>query len=251
MTDSPDKAKRDSMIERVRKLSRMTTAAGASEAEAQMAATHMARLIAEYNIGQTELTVKVDAQHCIMDEFMDASTRRTPWSTTCRAVAELFSVRYYFTNRLEDLFDIGVPVSTFVVVVYGFPTDVAATLGMFQIIHNAISHESDIFWAGLKGRQSSKVAARESFELGMANRLAERLKEIKLAQTPASAGRGLMVLKDQLVTDQFAAMLKTKGMRLGTARSLEIRDRGAFAAGHVKGGAVSLQPGVGRTHQLR
>src|SRR5712675_2366720 len=129
-----DTLKRDSMIERVRKLSRMTIANGASETEATMAASKMAQLIAEYNIGQSELTIKVDAQNCVLDEFIDSSSRRTPWAECIGTISTLFGTRCYSTVRAEDLFDIGVTTDCFVARFYGFPTDVAAAIGMCTII---------------------------------------------------------------------------------------------------------------------
>lgn len=247
-----EKSKRDSTISLVRKLSRMTMEAGASEAEAKMAASRMAKLIADYNIGQSELTIKADAEGCIFDEFTDASDRKTPWTATIRAICELFSCRYYYQTRLEDLFGIGVEVETFNVKVYGFQTDVAAAMGMFQIVHSAIGKESDAFFLSLKGGKKAKLTSRESFELGMAHRIAERIKELILAKTPptTSTGRGLIVLKDQLVTQQFAQKLANMKIRLSNSPTIQIKDRGAFAAGHVKGGAVALSKDVGQTRQI-
>jgi len=247
MTDSPNR--RDSMIERVRKLSRMTIANGASETEASMAASKMAALIAEYDIGQSELTIKVDAQNCVLDEFIDSSSRRTPWTNAVGSISKLFGVRCYFEPRSEDLFDIGVSMEVYVARFYGFPTDVAAAIGMCTIIHNAIGHESDLFVANIKGKRAM-LAARESFELGMADRLKSRIMELVVAKTPMSQGRGLIVLKDQLVTDQWAQKARELGLRLRPAQSIAIRDRGAFAAGHVKGGSVALNQAVGHSKRL-
>lgn len=243
---------REDIIQRVRRLSRMTIENGASETEAALAATKMAALIKVYDLQQSELTIKADAQNCILDEFVDSTPRKTPWMETCKAMSKLYSVRYYYQQRTEDLLDIDCPIDVTAIRVYGFPTDVAAFLGMCAIIHNAINHESDSFFSALKGGKRQKLAARESFELGMAHRLRDRIMELVLAnQPPPSTGRGLIVLKDQLVTQQWADKVKELGLRFHSVGAISIRDKGAFAAGHVKGGAVQLhRGGLGQTRLL-
>jgi len=231
---------RDSIIEKVRKLSRMTIANGASEQEALLAAAHLERLIAEYDIAQSELTIRADAQGCLLDEFVDSSDRQTPWMTCASALSKLFSTRCYFETRQEDIFDLGFLVTVRAVKFFGFQTDVAACLAMCAIVKSAIDTESTRFARSLR-ESKSKPARVQSFELGMADRISDRLEEMALTQKRIrgeSTGTGLIVLKDQLVTQQWAEQMR--GLRLRPTQLIRVKDMGAFSAGRVVGGAVSL-----------
>lgn len=81
----------------------------------------------------------------------------------------------------------------------------------------------------------------------MARRLAERLREMKLAQERTdieTTGRDLVVVKNQIVTEEFAKL----GLDLSYGKSKRNRsvDARAYSAGQTAGNKVALNPGVGQ-----
>jgi hypothetical protein len=231
---------RDAIIDRMRKLSKMTTAHGCTENEANTANAMLAKLAAEWDIQQDELTLKADAQGCIRDEYLEVQTVRGEWTRVMGAIQNLFAVKVWFTARAEDVLDIGVAMQVRVVNVYGFPVDVAGALAMTTICHIAIATESESWKKANKVRRKNALL---DFQAGMASRLYDRISAMK-PQFKAATGSSLIVLKDQLVRNEFAQYCREHNLKLYATRSRQITNHGAFAAGQAAADRVSLNGGA-------
>ncbi len=218
---------RDSIISRVRKLQRFTIANGCSEAEAQAAALKVAEFIAEYNVTQSELSLRDDALHCITDEFIEMSGSVGDWTACAVKVSKVFGTRIWYTHRTEDVLGLGIPSKVTALKFFGLGTDVAASIALTSILYTALNSES-----------SKYRGDRTSFRLGMIDRLNKRLADMVPAQRQNGTGTALMVLKDQLVTDEFAKL----NLRLGYRNKQAGKpvNQSAFAAGAAAANRVGL-----------
>ena len=231
---------RDAIISRIRKLKAMSQANGASENEANMAMGLLAKLMAEYNIEQTELTLKQDAHGCIKDSFT-AISGLDLWTEACWPIGKLFNCKVWRSPSTLEI-DADFSISTIEMNFYGYPQDVEACLALCQIIYLAIGQETNRFIATQpKGKSRAKKEAIHSFSYGMAARINERINDLLPPPAGASQGRGLMVLKDQIVTDKFAEYCRINDLRLGRAASIHITNPAAFHSGRAAGSNVDLQ----------
>lgn len=221
---------RDAIIARIQKLRKMTETAGATEAEAQTAIAMIAKLMAQHGLTETETQLKADAEGMITDYIILWQTGVDEWSMLPAAIGKLYHTRPYYQRGTEDILEIGQMTSCTYVKFFGYPIDVAAACATMQLCATAVNVESCAF----KGRAIDKY----SFRKGMIDRLRERIQEITTQRdATAPTGTGLMVLKNQLVREEFARV----GPRLGNTH---ICDRAvnasAVAAGRAAGERVDL-----------
>ncbi len=218
---------RDALITRVRKLSKMTTANGCSESEANFAAEKIAAIMAEHALTQDELSIKADAAHCIQDEFIFFGKDFGEWYALTGAIARLYSCRTWGSyERNEDILGLGFSTQVKPFVFYGFATDVCAAISTMSICFTAVATEAD--------RQRSK---KRDFGMGMVARLCQRVNDMKKV---VPTGTALIVLKDQLVTAEFTKL----GLKLGKARASTRKiDSAAYAKGFAAGAHVNISSG--------
>jgi hypothetical protein len=220
-------ADRDALAARVRKLQKMTQANDCSEAEAAFAAERIAAIMAEHQLTQDELSLKEDAAHCVMDDFLLFGQSVGDWYIIQQSIARLYVCKAWQRSvRLEEIPELGFshPVRPFRF--YGLPYDVVACISTMSICYTAVATECE--------KQKRKA---HDFGFGMITRLAQRIDELK---PKFKTGTGLMVLKDQLVTDAFAK----EGIRLRTthAKARDV-DQAAFAKGFAAGDHVNIHGG--------
>lgn len=234
------------LLGRLRKLQSMTVANGCSEAEAHTALGILARLLAEYQIDDTELSLReAIPQGCETASFEEIAKGVRDWSECAWPIAKLFHCRAWRQRRVEDLLGLGIDVEFTRINFFGLPEDTAAAVTMLQIVNVAISSETERWLVRqgkprrgkLGGENYAGVVA--SFRAGMIVRLRERI--LELCPSPASgqsSGRALLSLKDQLVTEEFAKL----GLRLRVGRNAlrGVASAGAFAAGQKAGSGVRL-----------
>lgn len=227
---------REKIIAKIRKLAAMTKANGASESEALKAADMLAKLMAEHHVADTELSLKRDARGCLMGEFrvIDKAKRgvRPNWQKCGARVASLFSCQTYLSSSEEDILGLGFTVPIQIRKFYGFPEDVEAATVLMTIIHTAL----------ISASEKQKKREQNDFELGFVDRINVRLQEMIDRKTAAKpTGTSLIVLKDQLVTEEYAKYLRANDIWLGYgARYGEGRNNAAYAAGSAAGSRVDL-----------
>lgn len=223
---------RPELIERLRKLSKLTTQNGCTEHEANSALTKLMALMAEHGVAQSELHVREDVRGCIQDYFPDLSTKAQPWQYCVTTIAKLFTCRAWLSKGQEDVLDLGFEQEITFVKYFGTPTDVAACIALSSIICIAIRTESDL-WS--KGKRPNKNAV-DSFEMGMVNRLNERLRAMT-PPPPISNGKDLVVLKSQLVNAEYAKL----GLNLSKSHTRTSNlNAGAYHQGQSAASRVDL-----------
>jgi hypothetical protein len=229
---------RDQAIERIRRLSRMTTENGCTEAEALTASAKLHAMMQEYNVGLSELDIKAAAAlGCVADTFASIGATLDDWFRACSPIGKLFEVKHYFKHETEELAP-GVEVRLNIVTFFGLPVDVAASVAMAQIVANAVSHEAVAWGKATKTRAAAKLT---SFRVGMIDRLIERIEE--LGRAPKPQGYGLVIVKAGLVTEQWAAYCRAHDLRFGHARfggAGQRVDPGAYGAGRARADGVRL-----------
>lgn len=244
MSETPDQIARTALLERIRKLQRMTTDRGAGEHEALQAAAIAARLINEHQVSQSELQIRLDAKHCIKDALTYIGKDPAAWRRVAISIERLFGTICWVEQSKEDPFEMGFTVDVASVVYYGFPLDVAGSIATLAIIAQALD-------TGLESQGRVAKVKRESFEIGFCDRINERLKEMRQRSQNAfrEASKGaLVVLKDQLVREEFSKM----GVKLRrSSRSHKTVDSEAYSKGRASGGIVGLDPRVSGQEQRR
>lgn len=223
---------RQELIAKLQSIRQMTTANGCSEAEAKTALRMLQRLMAEHQVAQSELDIKVEAQNCTTDEFTDISGKRGAWEQCVLEIGRLTGTKSWFAPREEDVLGLGFTQRVVHCRFFGLQTDTQAAVVLTAIIHAAMVTESER--SGLRARDLP------AFQAGMAERINERLRLMRETQKAemhrASKGQ-LVVLKDQLVRAEYAKL----GLRLSTRTSRTIRmNASAYAAGKAAGGRVDL-----------
>lgn len=244
--NQPDEAQgaRQRLIEKLRKLQRMTTERGASEAEAAHAAAMYHKLVLEHQIASSELEIRADAKNCIKDSYTVIRSKRAEWDTLAIGIEKLFGTICWMEQTREDLLGLGFEVETISIVYYGFPVDVAGSIATLSVC--ALAMEQAI--AELPKRGLKKIE-RESFEIGMAKRIRERLSELrKISQNEIKGQGALVVLKDQLVKDEFSKLGQKLYRSAVRERSI---DGASYAKGYAAGNAVNIGAQSIRTGQAR
>lgn len=230
---------REKIIDRARKLAKMTQTNGASEAEATLAAKLLSDLTEEFGLTQTELTLKADAKGMIADFFQSLEKRRhkrgqtiaPPWATVGFATSKLFSTRAYLSTDHGDPFDLGISVPVIKLNFYGYPEDVAAAISLTTICYIAMTSSAE--------KEKTKEE-QLSFEIGMADRLKERILQLKAERETRFIGTSLIVVKDALVTQEYKNYLRDEGIRLSSSAPSIPLNSAAYAKGQEAGSRVDL-----------
>jgi hypothetical protein len=218
---------REAIIERLRKLSKLTVENGCTESEALNAATRLAALMREHNVKATELSVRADAQRCIMDMFLDLGANGHEYANVTASISRLFQTRCWRSRATEDVLEMGFMQEVNYIKYYGTEADVVASMSLLTICYTAIATE-------LEHAKIKRVRSRSSFRMGMASRLAERIDAMRVT------GTQLIVLKNQLVNDEFARYCADTGLRLSKGRHTAASDVAAFRAGEAAANRVNL-----------
>jgi len=232
-------SKREDLLRRIRALMAKTTENGCTEAEAAMAAAHVDRLMGENDVDLTDLEVR--DQTCIQIKVPTGTGKWHPVEQVVVAVASFTDTKVWKTEgRLNT--DINF---------FGLATDVEIAEYLTYLFRRALERETaavgmlDFNWQRMTNLQ--RANARESFGLGMAKRLSERLKELKSKRdwtTEHATGRSLIVVKGAVVTEQYAKL----NLNLTYGGGKAIRDPNAFRDGQKAGDRVTIQQGVGDSY---
>lgn len=227
MTD--DKV-RDGRLAKIRALMARTTANGCTEAEATAAAAAVDRLLAQYEIDLDEVGVR------------DQEVTRFD-------IAALHHPVRYASQSIAKFCDCMVWSDKPNIVFLGLEIDTEIAEYLVSLFMRAIDRESTNYVAfngeyAMKDRIGQNNMA-QSFQVGMAGRLGERLAHLKSSRdfTQKAGGFDLVVSKGALVKEAFG----TLGISFRSAgRGATIGDRAAYAAGKTAADGVSINQGVGR-----
>jgi hypothetical protein len=224
----------DSILRKLRALMAKTVENGCSEAEAKMAAEAVDRLMGEYDVQLDDLTVR--STKCDTRRIVTHSPRG-PIRDTIMAIARFTDTKTWIVSngKTED-FEF-----------FGMEPDLDVAEYLLWLFKRSIDRETINFPMGnreyMKMDKQRRTEARISFGCGMAQRLAERLTELKSKRdwtTEHTTGTSLIVLKGQLVTEEYAKL----GMKLGKTVGLKVLDGAAYAKGREAGDKVAINQSV-------
>jgi hypothetical protein len=215
---------------RIRALTEKTVARGCTEAEAMAAAEMVGRLLERYALTMEEVDVRQEP--CVAVEVPIGGQRRRPIDACVPAIARFCDCKVWLARAQKQAH----------YVFFGFETDTALAAYLFAVIDRAVRTEV----AGFRGARPVLTGtllrqASDSFQHGMAVRVAERLEAMHAQREAAvvaqrSTGTALILARHQVVEDAFRA----SKVRLHSLPSLTLRRNAAFRAGMVAGERVNL-----------
>jgi Protein of unknown function (DUF2786) len=249
---------------KIKALAAKTVDAGCSEHEANQAMEMVGRLLEQYNLTMEEIDVREEICKTIYVESRSHSRGPIDWCVT--ALADLVSAKVWYApsnkwtgRRSRYAF-------------FGQESDLEMIQYLYNVIDTAIASETETFKQSdyYKNCPTHRKSASVSFARGMANRISDRLREIKkhnleelrrkeqelYEAAPDSAlgeeavrnnrvkGTALIVLKGKLIEQEF----KKTGVRLGNyyyGRSTGGRDWTARGLGASAGDKVNLSRPIG------
>ncbi len=228
---------KEDIIRRVKALMEKTTAAGCSEAEAMTAAETVSRLMNKYDLQFTD--IKLAEQANCQEADYDVGFQRTPTFYVCNCIAYLTDTRAWVRTN---------PNKSLSIIFFGFETDVAVAQYLYKICDRAMLWAWMDYKAKSDYKQSTtkqRKAIQNGFDVGMANRINERLRAMKDEQRRenSASGRDLVIVKGPIVE----AEMERLGISIGRARAGGSRpmDGAAYRAGQDAGAAVAFNKGVG------
>jgi hypothetical protein len=222
---------KETIMARIRALQAKTTASGCTEAEAEAAASTVDRLLEQYELTIDEVTIKTstDVEMTTIENVGHHAVRYA-----AKGVSEFCDCKVWLDNHDNDL------------VFLGLEVDVQIAEYLTLLFWRAIDRESGAYTLLNPDYTLSPRSERESmkwsFEVGMAGRLAERLKTLKSKRDFArqQTGTSLVLAKQPLIDGAFA----TLGISLGQSRGRRAEHNHAYLAGRTAAEGVSIGQGI-------
>lgn len=223
-SNDPEVAK---IIARIAALEMRTTDRGFSEQEAYLAARKLSDLLNKYG-DEIEATSIVEYPTEAV-QIETGRKRRAPVYYTMRAVAAFCDCKHWVQKDHDGVLTYHI---------FGLRQDSYAAQSLFELIEQMFERErqefqmSDAYRAYDRG---GRKAALHAFEHGLANRITQRLDEIKhesREKAQSSNGRDLVVLKDRKIEEDLDLL----GMAFSSrALTRTISDTAAFEEGYRRG----------------
>ncbi|SPU55909.1 Protein of uncharacterised function (DUF2786) [Brevundimonas vesicularis] len=219
-------SERERIAARIRALRAKTVENGCTEAEAMAATEKLAQLLADYNMTMDEADLRASP---FGDHVHDAAgTVGLKLWKPASAIAKLTNTRYWTGGRAAPTR------ITFV----GLTHEVEIAAYLLAICERAMRTESAAIMRAVRHLPHIKQAARVMpFLDGMADRLAARILALI---PPQPTGRGLVVLRNALITEELAR----RGVKIETGSARRPMNWGAYRDGQRAGDGVALNPGV-------
>ena len=232
---------KESILNRIQKLLKMSTENGASENEAMLAADKAQKLLQEHNLSIADL--KDDSQTEPMDSE-DVEVDRDLWKGYIRnATAKLYFCKTYTTMKLDKHYK-KVKVITFV----GRKSNRMVATEMCKYFINTVDRLAAEEFREVPGSRASINKMSHAFKQGCASKLSRRLNdrynEIAPEYIPQGNPDGLPVLykNEQMAITKW---LEQKGIKLRSSSSrMSVRDRVAYSRGSQKGNGIGINTQV-------
>lgn len=219
---------REALLARLRALAAMTVENGCTEAEALVAAEKLAKLLADHNVTMDEAEVRATP----FDRHVETNPGEVGerlWKVA-RGIAVLTDTRWWTSGPGVHPVEIGF---------FGFDHEVAVAKYLLEVCAGAMRRAEREMHASLALLRPARRTLRiRPFLDGMADRLGERIAAMK---PPRPAGRGLVVLRKQLVDAEAAKI----GLEIKTRAALGSRTHeDDYRAGRRAADQVALNRGV-------
>ena len=189
------------------------------------------RLLERYALSMNEVDLRDAA--CLLARVPAGGKRRRPVDTCVPAIARFCCCKVWLER--EDDGDAHY-------VFFGFETDVALAGYLFTVAAAAMQTELLRFRADRSSLTGTMHrTASTNFQMGMAQRIAERLEQTQAAREEAIAtqrpvGTALVLARQHTVEDAF----RERKVRLRAQRGVAFRADGAYQAGRAAGERVNI-----------
>lgn len=221
---------REAIARRVRALLAKTVENGATESEAIAAAEKARQLLDAHRLTQADCEIEAEP---IEDTIIDRpnASKIAAVDYCLRGINKYCGTKSWFHTRGGAR----------KIRIIGLTSDVQMAIHLYRMLADTIKSESAIF---LRDNRTYTVSPRrmsQSFQVGMAIRVCDRLTEMAAALEPTAKtanGTALVVVKNALVKEAFAKL----GLRLSNhgTRGMSIGNGGAYGAGQAAGNRVNL-----------
>jgi hypothetical protein len=224
------------LVQRIQALRAKTVARGCTEQEALAAAEKVAELLDRYGLSLGELDLR--AQPCEGIGIQTTRRRMGPIDDCIPAIAAFFDCRAW-SERTR-----GMPLRY---VFFGLRGDVAAAQYLYEMVERAFETETDTFRAGAlyAGMAGERRSATNSFQLGLAHAICEKLNAMRAARAASrqsASGRDLVPVKAAMVDEEWAKLgIRLRWTDAGRSRPI-LTD--AFMAGEAAGQRFEFAPGI-------
>jgi hypothetical protein len=226
----------DKLMQRIRALREKTVEQGCTEQEAMAAAEKVAELLDRYGLSLSELDLR--KQTCEGIGVETSRKRRGPIDDCMGTIAVFFDCRVW-----GETADNG----TLRYIFFGLPGDVQAAVYLHDLIVLAFASGTAEFQQGaLYGPLDSgeRRSATNSFQIGLAHGIIEKLNTLRRARNAASSGsngRALVPVKQSIIQQELERLGLTL-TRANTQRRKVVGD--AFSAGKQAGAKFEYRQGI-------
>jgi len=240
--DSKADSNRHAALRRIKALAAKTIGNGCTEQEAFAAAEMMGKLMDRYGIESSDL--EIQAEVCIVGVHGADRLQMHASSKICAVtVAKYCDVRVWHKT------------GTGIISFFGLPADVEVATYLMRVIEGAMNRSLKEFKKDPSYPSYDPARhVRNTFLSSMGGRINARLMEMyKERHTEAqvtTTGTSLVVVKNAVVTEQFAKL----GMRLGKGKATTTAysaSSAAMAAGAAAGNKVHLGTAIGGGAQAK
>ena len=228
---------KESILNRIQKLLRMSIENGASENEAMQAADKAQKLLQEHNLSIADIKDDSIVEPINSEEV---EVDRDLWKGYIRnATAKLYFCTTYQTNKLDKNYK-RVKVITFV----GRKSNRMVATEMCKYFINTIDQLAEAEFREVPGSRASINKMSHAFKQGAASklsgRLRERYEEIAPAYIAPGNPDGLPILyKNE--QQAISTWLADQGIKLtSTSSRMSIRDRVAYSRGKEKANGIGI-----------
>lgn len=206
----------------------------ATEAEALAAMDMAAKLMSQYGVTLDDIKNRESSSDEFSEDYWFRGTNLPAFAKLmATGVAKYTDTKVWVQNKYYR--DVGYRK---VIAFLGYKVDVELANYIMDVCNRAAEYEWKKYAVTLP--TGMRARARRDFQLGMASRLGQRLRELKTEQTSKATGRELVVVKYQLVEREFAK----KNMRLGKGTRMSYRNDSSFNAGKSAANNVSFNRAV-------
>lgn len=209
---------------------------GASESEAMAALKIAQKLMSEHGVTEADILANNDvAKDFLREVLKDGRKNLHEADLYCVAtIADFCDVKVWQSKEYAA----GGIKSGVTINFFGYSADVETAKFIREVCFRAMEWEWAMYSNSLTD-VGHKRAIRKAFMVGMANRINSRLRDLK-AETRSASGTSLIILKNQMVTEEYQRQVKIHLTKSSGSKKIVINDGAAYRAGQNAGNKVSL-----------
>lgn len=238
----------DSTINLIRKLHEITIDNGATPAEAERAAGHAARLLAEHNLSLFDVSANTFDESVSEEERTYPSSVRHPWiSDLAHYIGSSLECKVYLDRRWDDDADSAKVVITFV----GHKSDAAVASYLWDTLSPVLYEMATNSGRSLGRNRADLVSYRNQFIRHAAIQIGKRLQlertnaeTIHEAETGESPSTAMILVKTAAVEEYISSSPKWSDAGTLPSSKASRDDYRAQADGYRAGKSIPIRKGL-------